>query len=330
MWECRNCKEEIEDRYAHCWNCGKPKTEGHQEFSAVRIHLKDEPPREKRSRIENESHQKEKLPPENETAPQNALPPREKIPFEEKFLFENEYSPVEKSSSVIGKIAPLFLWLAAAVALSYFAYYSNQKTKAFENRIAEEFRNLNGQTSRFVFAKNAPREKNAAVKAKVLPLNAQNNQIDPLYGVLPDDLRPSNLEEVRTILWLDCNPKEVWRYEDGSPGYRESCNAYLADKETSKIIQIEEFPGAMPPLRKRAETGRDTGKVMPEVYISYINANQPPAERTPAGATASDSPEHHFWFKSELLYALILLGLLGAIGVGWIVYKIKSVVRKTE
>lgn len=331
MWECGNCKEEIEDRYAHCWNCGKPKTVARQEIPPVRIHLKDKPPPAKELPVENEPRPEEKLSPENEPAPEAELPPKEKSLSEEKFLFENEYSSAERSTSVIGQIIPLFLWLAAAGALAYFAYYSDQKTKAFENRIAEDFRNLSAQTNRFVFTKNAPREKNAAaVKAKILPLNAQNKQLDALYSVLPDDLRPANLEEVRTLLWLECNPKEVWRYDDGSPGFRESCNAYLADKEAAKIIQIEEFPGAMPPLRKSAESGGDTGKVPPELYISYIRANQPPAERSPAGLTASDSPEHHFWFKSERLYALILLGLLGAVGVGWIVYKIKSVLRRPE
>lgn len=84
----------------------------------------------------------------------------------------------------------------------------------------------------------------------------------------------------------------------------------------------------MPPLRKSAESGGDTGKVLPEVYISYIKANQAAEERTPSGVS-SDSPEHHFWFKSELLYALTLLGLLAAIGIGWIIYKIKSAFRKT-
>ena len=46
MWECGNCKEEIEDKYIHCWNCGNPKADAHQESSHVKIHLKAEPPPE--------------------------------------------------------------------------------------------------------------------------------------------------------------------------------------------------------------------------------------------------------------------------------------------
>jgi hypothetical protein len=325
MWECGNCKEKIEDKYKHCWNCGHSKTEVQPaESSPVRIHLKDEPPSEEeiRSGIE--------TPPEKEIPARNEVPPEKEFRAGEHFPFDEEEFPFKgKSPSVIGRIAPLLLWLAATVAVSYFAYYSHQKTTAFENRIAEEAANLNKQANQFVFSKNAPREKNAKVKAKVLPLDAKTGQVDGLYNFLPDNLRPATLEEVNTILWLDCSPKEVWRYEDGSPGYRESCNAYLADRNTSKIIQVEDFPGAMPSLKKNPGNANAAGKVLPEVYIPFIKANQPEAERAPAGL-ASDSPDHHFWFKSELLYAVILLGLLGAIGIGWIVFLIKSVIWKPK
>lgn len=192
MWECGNCQEEIEDRYEHCWNCGKPKTEARQVLSSARIQPIGEPP-----------PPAEESAPEKEISSENELPPREQTRYEEKFLFENEYSSDGKAPSKIGKIVLPFLWLAAAVAVSYFAYYSNQKTTVFEKRIAEESGNLSGQTNQFVFSKDAPREKNANVKAKVLPLNAKNNQIDGLYKFLPDDLRPANLDEVRTLLWLD-------------------------------------------------------------------------------------------------------------------------------
>lgn len=323
MWECRNCKEKIEDRYKHCWNCGTPKSDGGQGQSPVRIHLKAEPPPEEEIRSEIQFPPDEKIPPEDEPLPEKEIPSEEEVPF------ENEFPYAGKPPSKIGRAAPLFLWLAAVAAVSYFAYYSSQKTNAFENRIAEEAKNLGGQATQFVFAKGAPREKNAAVKAKVLPLNAKNNQVDGLYYSLPDDLRPANLEEVKTILWLDCSLKEVWRYDDGSPGYRESCNAYLVDRNSSKIIQIEEFPGEMPPLKKKPGSREITGKVLPETYISYIKTNQAETERTPAGL-ASDSPAHHFWIKSELLYACILLGLLGAVGIGWMVFKIKSAFRKTK
>lgn len=319
MWKCGNCAEEIADKYKHCWNCGKPKAGVEKEVSSVKIHLKDEPPPAENFQTESEPPPKEKIPP-----PPRNVPPIETFPFQDK------YSLKEKSPSVIGKIIPLFLWFAAAIAIGGFAYYSFQKTKAFENRVAEAGATLASQTKQFAFSPKAPREKNGSVKAKVLPLNAKTNELDNLYYSLPDDLRPANADEAKTILWLDCNQREAGRYEeDNSVAYRDICNAYLVDRETSKIIQVQDFLGELPPLKKQWAGNYASGKVTPEAYISYIRANQPPNERTPL-MFASDSPEHHYLFKSELLYASIVLFLLGAVGLGWLVYKIKSAVWKPE
>ena len=323
MWECSNCKESIEDRYKHCWNCGNSKTEGQEVLSTVRIHPPSEEPPPEEFRSENrfppakEIPPKKEIPSEVEIPPENKIPHREEIPFGETFRFE------EKSPSKIRKIVPLILWLAAAALVSGFTYYSYQKANAFENQVAEEAKNLNAQTGQFVFSKNAPREKNGKIKAKVLPLNAKNNEVDSLYNYLPDDLRPANLEEAKTFLWFDCQPGEAGLYEDGSMAYRDKCNAYLVDRNTSKVIQVQDFSGELPPLKKQWGSRYASGKVLPEIYISYIKANQPEAERMPS-MFASDSPSHHFWFKSELFYSITLLGLLVAVGFGWIAYTIKS------
>jgi hypothetical protein len=316
MWECSNCKESIEDKYKHCWSCGTPKTEGQKVSSTVRIRLpSEEPPEEFRSA--NKVPPAEDVPLKEETPPENQHPHREEIPFGETFQFE------EKSPSKVRKIVPLFLWLAAVALAAGFAYYSSQKTSAFENRVAEEARNLNAQTNQFVFSKDAPREKKGTVKAKVLPLNAKTKEVDSLYYSLPDDLRPANLEEVKTLLWLDCQPGEAGSYEDGSMAYRDKCNAYLVDRNTSKVVQVQDFSGELPPLKKQWGSRYASGKVLPEAYISYIKASQTETERAPFGY-ASDSPNHHLWFKSELLYSIILLVLLTAIGFGWAAYTIKS------
>lgn len=316
MWECRNCREEIEDRYKHCWHCGNPKPENEQVLSPVRIHrLTDEPPPEKVFAPENTTPSEE-IPFKEETPPIKEIPANEELPFESALLFE------EKSPSVIKKAVPVLLWLALVGVISWFAYSSYQKTKAFENRLREDAKNLSGQTSEFVFSPNAPREKNAVVKTKVLPLGAQNKQLDNLYYYLPDDLRPASAEEVKTLLWLDCKHVEAGRYEDGTTAYRDMCNTYLVDRETSKVIQVEDFLGELPPLKKSWGSSYASGKVLPEGYISFIKANQPEAERKPF-AFASDSPNHHLWFKSEMLYSILLLILLGAVGIGWIVYQIK-------
>jgi hypothetical protein len=328
MWECSNCKEKIEDKYKHCWNCGKPKEGAHQDSTSVKIHLKAEPPPEE-IRAENVIPRKEEIP-VKEIPPEKEIPHKEEIshkeeslPFEHALLFE------EKAPSKIGKIVSPILWLAAFILVAGFTYYSYQKTKAFDNQVAEDAKNLGGQTNQFVFNPKAPREKKGTIKAKVLPLNAQNKEVDGLYNYLPDDLRPANLDEVQTLLWLDCKPSEAGKYQDGSPAFQDKCNAYLVDRNTSKLIQVQDFLGELPPLDKKWGGSYASGKVLPETYISYIKSNQPENEQTP-DRLASDSPNHHYWFKSELLYSSILLILLGAIGIGWIFYKIKSARWKPE
>jgi hypothetical protein len=347
MWECSNCQEKIEDRYKRCWNCGKPKFEDGQNPSSERIHrLGNDPPVDRTAPVDPvppvkaTAPKEESAPKEDISLPAELSPAKESPPVErtsppkilpaERFPFANENRFEEGGASKIGRIVPLVLWLAAAAAVSYFAYFSSQKTKAFENRVAEEARNLSAQTNAFAFSPTAPRERHGGggVRAKILPLDAKTKQLDGLYYSLPDDLRPATLDEAQTLLWLDCHRREAWRYDDGSPGFRETCNAYLVDRNTSRILQVEEFSGEMPPMTKPAN-GDAAGKVLPQAYIAFIRANQPENERKPL-AFASDSPEHHVWFKSELLYALILLGLLAAIGVGWIIYQIKSVLARRE
>lgn len=330
MWECGNCKEQIEDRYKHCWNCGSPKPGAGQDSSPVRIHLKTEPPPKKEIPAKEEIRVENVPPPAEEIPVREEIPPKAEMPLTEDHLFETVIPYEEKSPSKIGKIVPPILWLAAVILVAGFTYYSYEKKMAFENRVREDARNLSGQTAQFTFSPNAPREKNAKVKAKILPLTAQNKQLDNLYYSLPDDLRPATLEEVNTVLWLDCRQVEAGRYEDdGSIAYRDMCNSYLVDRNTAKVVQVEDFLGELPPLKKGWGTSYASGKVQPEAYISYIKANQPETERT-AQRFASDSPNHHFWFKSETLYAVILLVLLGAIGIGWIVFKIKSARGKPE
>ena len=325
MWECRNCREKIEDRYKHCWNCGASKADAPQSSPPVRIRLKDAPPVKEltpETAPEAQIPPKEEFPPKATISPEE-IPPKTAAPHRDDLLFGNASAYEEKSPSKIGGVVPLVLWLAATIGVGLFAYYSYQKTQAFENRLREDFAVLAPQARQFAFSKDAPREKNATIKAKVLPLGAINKDVDNLYYNLPDDLRPATIEEVKTILWLDCKPAEAGVYEDGSPAFRDKCNAYLVDRNTSKVVQVQDFSGELPPLKKQWGTSYASGKVLPETYISYIRANQPQTERAPL-ARASDSPAHHIWFKSEMLYATGLLILLAAAAVGWIIYKIKA------
>lgn len=313
MWECVNCKEKIEDKYRHCWNCGNPKTEVPPILSSAELHpIAVDPPSEA------------------ESVPQNKFPTEDLSPPEDEFLLKYGGSSGNQAAFKILNLIPLFLWLAAVIFMAGFTYYSSQRTTAFENRILEEAGNFNNQKDQFMFPKNFLREKNSVssgskVMGKVLPLNVKNNEVDGLYNYLPDDLRPANPDEVKTILWLDCKSDEFGRFEDDTIAYRDKCNAYLVDKNTSKLIAVQGFLGEMPPALKRMGNSYAYGKVLPEEYVSFIRTNQPESEPA-ADKFSSDSPNHHFVSKSELTYSIILLCLLGAVGLGWIVYKIKSAI----
>src|SRR5215211_249922 len=126
MWKCSNCKESIEDKYKHCWNCGNPKTESQEDSSTVRLRPSSAelPPEEFRS--ENQFPPAEEIPLKEETPPEEEFPPENEHPRREEISFGETFQVEEKSPSKIRKIVPLFLWLAAVALAAGFTYYSYQ------------------------------------------------------------------------------------------------------------------------------------------------------------------------------------------------------------
>jgi hypothetical protein len=248
--------------------------------------------------------------------------------YEDNFLSGFQSQKIEKPTSKIAIIIPVLLWLSAIATVAMFAYYSNQKTVAFDHQILENAKSFQLK-DQFKFPQaNLPKRRNEAIverdiNGKVLPISRQTNELDALYYDLPDDLRPVNPDEVKTLMWLDCKAEPVGRFNDGSMGFQEKCHAYLVDRQSSKFIGVQDFLGVPPALSRKEGTGDETGKVPHERYISYLKEKQPEADRS-AMKYASDSPDHHYFTKSEFVYAIILLCLLGAIGLGWMVYQIKS------
>jgi hypothetical protein len=197
----------------------------------------------------------------------------------------------------------------------------------FSRQIEAEKQSFNIQESQFVFPPKPTLIKGNVIeplplKTKVLPLNMQNNKVESLYSDLPDDLRPANSDEVKTLMGLDCTNTAVGKYPDGRTGFQEKCQVYLFDLESSKFIGIQEFLGIMPALSKEKESENAVGKVMSEKYIAFLKEKQPENERSEL-QTATDSPNHHFFSKSEFIYALLFLCILAAIGFGWIANKIR-------
>ncbi len=323
MWKCENCQEEIKDKYNNCWNCGQPNPAGEPQIKYVRV-LNIEP------YVEIQPVAELEVKPQIETV---------KVDVETKFANQpqvqtdnlSSFQPEveESATSIIWTIIPVLLWLIAFVGTGYFAYLSNQKTTDFDNQIAQQAQSFNNQKSQFSFPTTAlPDRKNlfkveGNIKTKVLPLNRTNNEVAELYYSLPDDLRATDLDEVKTIFWLDCQTEKVGKQSNDSAGLQEKCNTYLVERETAKFIGIQDFIGIPPAFTKKTESGDETGKVPAERYIAYLREKQIETERGEM-KYPSDSPNHHLFNKSELTLAIGLLVILGAIGLGWLFFRIKS------
>ena len=122
MWECRNCREKIEDRFKHCWNCGAPRTAAEPPASTVEAGLQEPPAVNASPESPPSIPPKTEIPPEKTppaTAPpaetRQSIPPADHVPFESAAAYR------EKSTSKIGSLVPLILWLAAAVNVALFA-----------------------------------------------------------------------------------------------------------------------------------------------------------------------------------------------------------------
>lgn len=332
MWKCNNCGEEItKDKYKNCWNCGAPKpteTEAVKKVERIPPKLSIQPRREvldKAQKKESESAIINEVKKEQEIQAKIELPAKESF-SETGFLAQQEIVSERKTFSIVGKILSVILWLAAVSVIGYFANASYQKTTAYEQKIAEDFQKFNNQKGQFVFPPIPVLRRGTVIKgnitAKVLPLHVETGETDSLFLTMPDDLRPANIEEIKTLMWLDCENDAIGKYRDGTIGYQEKCIVFLVEKETKKFIDIQEFLGVMPALAKEREGQDAIGKVLPEKYISYLRGKQIESERGLI-QSSSDSPDHHIYTKSEFVYALLLLGLLIAVGLGWLAFNLR-------
>jgi hypothetical protein len=343
MWECQYCRVSIKDKHKFCWNCARPRAVaeaiGEPEVpqieeptppvapieeppaetvaeEVVAPALVDEPPPAFNHRVvmvgrvvENE--------PESE--------PR--VRYDDDFLSAFNHGDDIRPPSKAMQYIPLIVLFAAILTVGAFAYLSWQKMNAFSQKIENEMQNFNAQKNLFEFpAKPQMRRgtviETGAFRPKVLPLNLPNKEVASLFYTLPDDLRATNPADVGTIMWLDCKNNEVGRYTDGTAGFQENCTAYLTERESGRFIAIQDFLGVMPALSKERDGGDSVGRVMPERYIAFLREKQPENERGSL-ATAPDSPEHHYFSKSEFIYSLLILGALAAVGFGWLAYKLK-------
>lgn len=330
MWKCEKCGEELKDKYKFCWNCQTPKPAGLEpEIKYKRI---EEAPKVKVEsvpivKVEPIVEPKKELP---KVEPKVEATPKPSNVVQTDFLSSSyDIKNEAKPTSIIWTIIPVLIWLAVTVGVGYFAYLSNQKTTAFNNKILTDAQNFNAQKSQFVFPTTAlPDRKNqykieGNIIGKVLPLNRKTNEVAELYYSLPDDLRATNADDAKTIFYLDCQNEQVGKFPDGSTGFQEKCNTFLVNLASAKFIGVQDFIGIPPAFAKKTGNGDETGKVLAERYITYLREKQIATERSEM-KYPSDSPNHHYFSQSEFILAVGLLIILGAIGLGWLFFRIKS------
>ena len=163
------------------------------------------------------------------------------------------------------------------------------------------------------------------IEGKVLPLDLPVKEVSTLYSYLPDDLRPESLADAKNILWLECKNEQSGKYDDGTKGYRQTCKAFLVERISNKFIAIQDFIGVPPAFTKKKANEDAIGEILPERYITFLKEKQTELQRSDLHIS-TDSPNHHLLNKNETIYSTGLLIILGAIGFGWAVFKVRYLI----
>ena len=85
------------------------------------------------------------------------------------------------------------------------------------------------------------------LKGKVLIIDKKEKGIDPLNSSLPETLRATSPEEVKTVVWLNWNENLVGHYEGGGSAYVYTCQMTIIDNTIPAIVAVKKMRGSEPP-----------------------------------------------------------------------------------
>lgn len=101
-----------------------------------------------------------------------------------------------------------------------------------------------------------PKE-SVVIKGKLIVVNLKDKTIDPIFNDLPQELKPENPEQVKTVLWIQCSPEPSYqKYTDGSTAYDNVCKLTFIDFINKKYLW-EDKVSVSPPLSKRSRSNAD-------------------------------------------------------------------------
>jgi hypothetical protein len=92
------------------------------------------------------------------------------------------------------------------------------------------------------------------INGKLVIVNLNNKSIDPIFNRLPKELKPETPEQVKTVLWIKCEPQPSdLKYADGTKGIGALCELTFIDFLNKKYLWRDTVSVSPPVSKKRGD-----------------------------------------------------------------------------
>lgn len=109
----------------------------------------------------------------------------------------------------------------------------------------------------------------AQFEGKVVVVNRVNGKLDKLYFSLPEEIQANDDGEVGGIVWLECQNRQVGRYEDGARAFQSHCEVTVVERGKMAIAGQETFVGPAPSFTKSSGGDRYGARAVDEI-VAYV------------------------------------------------------------
>jgi hypothetical protein len=111
-------------------------------------------------------------------------------------------------------------------------------------------------------------------KAKMITVDVEaRSEVDWMYFDLPSEMRAGKPENVETVALLAWGRSYVAPYEGGGNAYRHTCDVYVVDRETKKLVAYQTFTGGEPPSQTSTPSGSDDyGSKPTQQIVDFLKA----------------------------------------------------------
>lgn len=122
-------------------------------------------------------------------------------------------------------------------------------------------------------AKTTDRSSSPYTRGKIIPVDAKKDRIDAAVMLsLPDDLRPSDPDEVGTIAWEECDTYAVGSYGGKGTAYEWQCKVTVVDsKDKLATAQSNTIHGSSPPSTSKNGSSQ-TGSRPTQAIVDYLKS----------------------------------------------------------